>query len=243
MADSMSADRFCSNRFCSIGQFLRFLPGEKSPYQKILWERLPDKDASDSAAEPLTQELWLGSDLRKMMYRYLEPHDWVRIVAKQAMDKRSAQLVWKATEISRLSCAQASQLTSSQLKSSQLKSGLTLGRRDHPPSFDLLASDSLASNPLASGLSKTAATTDKPLRVLICQKSSCRQRGSMAVVQAMEGAIAQSSCPQKIFIQATGCMKRCQAGPNVVMLPGGSYSQVTPADGRSLIQTRLSTTP
>jgi (2Fe-2S) ferredoxin len=222
LADGTSADRFCS-----IGRFLRFLPGEKSPYQKLLWEMLDAEGNSSAKSAP--QQLWLGSNLRKMMYRYLEPHDWIRIVGKQVIDKRSAQLMWKATEISKLSSAQVNQLKNSQLKNSQprntqFRDDAILNSRD----------DSFVSGPL-----KTAENTDKPVRVLICQKSGCRQRGSVAIAEAMEGAIAQSTCPQKVTVQATGCMKRCKAGPNVVMLPGGSYSQVTPAEGLKLIHNRL----
>ncbi len=207
MADDMRADRFCS-----VGRFLMFLPGEKSPYQKLLCEVLADETASLPSS---TQQILLGSDLRKMMYRYLEPQDWVRIVGNQVMDRRSGQLIWKANEISKLSSQQAHQLQASQLQASQLQ-----------------ASQSQASQ---SQLPKTA----KPTRVLICQKSSCRQRGSGAVAQAIEGAIAQANHSQPIDLRATGCLKRCEAGPHVVMLPGGSYSQVTPAEGRSLIQSLL----
>lgn len=198
MADMSAA------QFCLIGQFLTFLPGEKSPYQKLSLEVARDEGTVN--APPVTHQIQLGKDLRRMMYRYLAPQDWVRVVGKQVIDQRSGQMVWRAAEISKLSLGQVN----------QLKHQTALPRASQSP---------------------------KPIRVLICQKSDCRQRGSLAVSQAIEAAILQrgdfanaEAGNSKIVIQATGCMKRCQAGPNVVMLPGGAHSRVTPEEGRSLIQ-------
>ena len=86
-----------------------------------------------------------------------------------------------------------------------------------------------------------AAATSKSIRVLICQQAHCRQRGSLAVSQAMKEAILQGSAAEaeagspEIVVRATGCLKRCKAGPNVVV-SGEVHTGVTPEEGRSLIQ-------
>ncbi len=207
-----------ATHFCLVGRFLTFLPGKKSPYQKLSLETGSAEDRSSlGSSEPVEYQIVLSKDLRRMMYRYLEPQDWVRVVGRRysrgvalpTLNQRSGLMEWKADEISKLSPNQVD----------QLKHQTTLPKETESP---------------------------KPIRVLVCQKSDCRQRGSLAVSQAMESAILQRSGSanaeagsSKIVIQATGCMKRCQAGPNVVMLPGGCHSRVTPEQGRSLIQSAL----
>jgi NADH:ubiquinone oxidoreductase subunit E len=200
-----------TSQFCLVGRFLTFVPGKKSPYQKLSLAVVPhEASAEDPTHEPVIYQIRLGKDLRKMMYRYLQPQDWVRVVGKQVIDKRDAQLKWKATEIVKLSAAQVQQMK-----------------------------DAVSSAPL----SKTSLSSKtKTPRVLICQKSSCRKRGSGAVSRAMEAAMDQ--CDRKATIQATGCMKHCKSGPHVVMLSGKKshqekYSHVTPEQGRSLIRSML----
>jgi (2Fe-2S) ferredoxin len=211
-----------ASRFCLVGRFLAFVPGKKSPYQRLsLAVMQPDSPAPTH--EPVIYQIRLGKDLRKMMYCYLAPQDWVRVVGKQVIDKRDAQLKWKATEIIKLSAAQAHQL---QDEAILLRRGVAIA----PESSE-------------SNLSHTSPSKPpKPARVLICQKSSCRKRGSLAVSRAMEDAIAQGD--RKVTIQATGCMKHCKSGPHVVMLSGKKshpekYSHVTPKQGRSLIHALL----
>lgn len=187
-----------ATHFCLVGRFLTFLPGEKSPYQRLSLETGSVEDRSSlESSEPVEYSIALSKDLQRMMYRYLEPQDWVRVVGTQSLNRRSGLMEWRAAEISKLSSDQAK----------QLKRETILPEASEKP---------------------------KPIRVLICQQSDCRQRGSLAVSQAMKEAI-DAGC-LGIVIRATDCMKRCQAGPNVVMLPGGCHSRVTPEEGRSLIQ-------
>lgn len=183
---------------CLVGRFLKFLPGEKSPYQRLLLETRSSEGRFDPESDgPVEHQIVLGKNLRRMMYRYLDPQDWVRVVGTQSLNRRSGLMEWKATEISKLSAEQVDQLQ---------RETILPKVSDQP----------------------------KPIRVLICQQSDCRQRGSSAVSQAMKETI-DADCLD-ISIQATGCMKRCKIGPNVVMVPGRAHSQVTPGEGRSLIQ-------
>lgn len=193
-----------ATRFCLVGRFLTFLPGEKSPYQGLSMEIALDVN-SEPTAEPAECQILLSQDLRRMMYRYLEPQDWVRVVGRRSLNQRSGLIEWRAAEISKLPSAQVN----------QLKHRTTLPEASQSP---------------------------KPIQVMVCQKSDCRQRGSLAVAQAMADAVSQRGFANaeagspEIVIQATGCMKRCKTGPNVVMLPGGAHTRVTPSGGRSLIQ-------
>lgn len=73
-----------ATRFCLVGRFLTFLPGEKSPYQGLSMEIALDVN-SEPPAEPAECQILLSKDLRRMMYRYLEPQDWVRVVGRRSL--------------------------------------------------------------------------------------------------------------------------------------------------------------
>jgi (2Fe-2S) ferredoxin len=193
--------------FCLSGRFLAFVPGEKSPYQRLLLAAVRSPNLLTTHDEPETYQILLGKALRRMMYRYLEPQDWVRVVGSRKLNKRSGQLEWKASEIFKLSAPPVAD---------QIQSLERIALKD----------EALGNRPVKSQV--------KPQRVLICQKTDCRRRGSFAVSEAIEAAILEAG--SALNIQATGCMKRCQEGPNVVMPGGNFYSQVTPQQARSLVQ-------
>ncbi len=192
-----------ASRFCMAGRFLSFLPGEKSSYQRLSLAILQGRGgaiAPHFAQE--THQILLSKDLRRMMYRYLLPQDWISVVGKQVINPRSAQMEWKAAEIYKLSALQID----------QLKQVVTVPE---------------------------PAKALKPARVLVCQASGCRQRGSLAIEAAIAQTLATADHPEKVTVQATGCLKRCKAGPNIVMLPGGSYSQLTVKKTVALMQQML----
>lgn len=203
--------------FCLVGRFIAFVPGEKSPYQMISL----DVSLGDSSAEATHYQIVLDKHLRRMMYRYLNPQDWLRVVGHRAMNLRSGQLEWKAAEIFKLSAHQVSAYRVSAYQTS---------------------THSLPAVTLA-------AKASAPVRVLICQASDCRQRGSEAVSRALKEAIAQAdssqanssqaNSSQKIMVQSTGCMKRCKEGPNIVTVPGGKHCQVSLEGAIALLQTLL----
>lgn len=66
----------------------------------------------------------------------------------------------------------------------------------------------------------------KPKCILICQKSSCRRRGGNAVWQALEQGIADAGLGDRVKLKGTGCINKCQAGPNIIMPDKIRYSRV-----------------
>lgn len=203
-----------SNRFTCSGRFLSFAPGKKSPYQHVVLEVVAGSKAlKQQDADTQKLQIKLGKSLRQMIFTYLEPRDWVSVEGKYKLDASSGEVVWKACEIVKLSPKQVEKVKAKVVKQK--------------------SSDVLDRGKKAKSKQKSA----KPARVLICQKSSCRKRGSMAVSQAVEDAIADMGCEDKVKIKHTGCMGHCKAGPNVVVLPkGGSYKRVKPKDARSLLK-------
>jgi len=92
-----------------------------------------------------------------------------------------------------------------------------------------LGSSMTAPAPCESTSASTIPTKkQKPARILICNKSSCRKRGSEAVCRAIAQTLKQLDRTD-IQVKTTGCMDRCKAGPNVVMMPDkAKYTRVSP---------------
>ncbi|MEA5564028.1 (2Fe-2S) ferredoxin domain-containing protein [Anabaena sp. UHCC 0399] len=67
---------------------------------------------------------------------------------------------------------------------------------------------------------KTKAT------ILMCQKSDCMKRGGKTLCQALEAALSDRGLEDQVTIKATGCMKNCKAGPNIVMPDKTRYSRI-----------------
>lgn len=76
----------------------------------------------------------------------------------------------------------------------------------------------------------------KPAKILICQKSDCRKRGGDEICSILQQELAQRGLEDQVTIQKTGCLKKCKAGPNLVMLPDKTrYSKVEPQKIPALI--------
>ena len=60
----------------------------------------------------------------------------------------------------------------------------------------------------------------KPAKVLVCTKSSCRKRGADAICAALRERLQAQGLTGRVEIKTTGCLKACKQGPNVVVMPG-----------------------
>lgn len=57
--------------------------------------------------------------------------------------------------------------------------------------------------------------------IQVCRKGKCFKRGSRAIWQLLNDTVAHNPDLQHIEIEATGCMKACEKGPNLKVLPQG----------------------
>jgi (2Fe-2S) ferredoxin len=79
--------------------------------------------------------------------------------------------------------------------------------------------------------------TKKPAKILVCQKSDCRKRGGTAICHALQAELEQRGLQDQVEIQMTGCLKRCKAGPNIVIMPDKApYSRVRPNAVAALVE-------
>lgn len=66
----------------------------------------------------------------------------------------------------------------------------------------------------------------KKATILMCQKSDCMKRGGKTLCQALEAALSDRGLEDQVTIKATGCMKNCKGGPNIVMPDKTRYSRI-----------------
>jgi (2Fe-2S) ferredoxin len=65
-----------------------------------------------------------------------------------------------------------------------------------------------------------------PAKILICQKSSCRKRGSMAVQRSLEKELCDRQLLDQVCVKATGCLNQCSKGP-ILFMNKTPYRNVT----------------
>lgn len=150
----------------------------------------------------------LSKELQLMLFRYLAVGDSLRVVGQQKVDKHTGEPRYKAQDIVRID-----------------------GGAAVDPSLESVAPrvDQFSARPQERSKKKKA-------RILVCNKSSCRKRGSEAVCSAIAQTLSQLDLTD-IELKKTGCMDRCKAGPNVVMMPGkAKYTRVSPNQISKLVQ-------
>lgn len=82
-----------------------------------------------------------------------------------------------------------------------------------------------------------ARKSKKKAKILVCKKSDCNKRGAGGVCKALEAALSDRGLEEEVTVQKTGCLKKCKAGPNIVMLPDKErYSKIDPEEVPELIE-------
>lgn len=98
--------------------------------------------------------------------------------------------------------------------------------------------------PLVSSPIQTAEPPQKPAKILVCQKSDCRRRGSDGICSLLEQELTERGLQDQVTIQKTGCLKQCKAGPHVVLLPNKThYRNVEPEKIPALIEQHFNQQP
>ncbi|MEB3343805.1 (2Fe-2S) ferredoxin domain-containing protein [Okeania sp.] len=78
---------------------------------------------------------------------------------------------------------------------------------------------------------------NKKAQILICKKSDCQKRGAEEICQALSQALFDKNLQEKVIIKKTGCLKKCKAGPNIIVMPSkAKYSRVSSAEIPGVIE-------
>ncbi|KAG5617723.1 hypothetical protein H5410_017547 [Solanum commersonii] len=59
---------------------------------------------------------------------------------------------------------------------------------------------------------------ERKIEIRLCTERACRKQGSLDTLQVLSGI-----APPFVAVNSCGCLGRCGAGPNVVVLPGAVY--------------------
>jgi (2Fe-2S) ferredoxin len=91
---------------------------------------------------------------------------------------------------------------------------------------------------LAPAATSPVATSksSKPETILICQKSDCCKLGAKAIATALQTAIQEQGLADQVIVKGTGCMKRCKAGPNLVMPDKTRHTKISPKAIPALVE-------
>jgi (2Fe-2S) ferredoxin len=85
--------------------------------------------------------------------------------------------------------------------------------------------------------SAMAAVPKPQAKILVCGKSDCWKRGGREVCHALQATLQQQGLEQQVAIVKTGCMDRCKAGPNIVIMPSKArYTRVQPSEVPALMK-------
>ena len=219
--------------FSWVGQLLAFVPGKKSPYQSAFVQVIAVEGGT--AGDIQSYEVRLDKDIREVAAESIKPRSWVRVSGKGKLDKKTKQIKWKAESIEAISLQTIAEVKAESEKAELEKAEAEAEKpRSHSPQLQLV--------------STTEPVKEKPARILICQKSSCRKKGSQKVSEAVEDAIAKANAGSQITVKSTGCLKCCKTGPTVVVLPSSHknekaskerYRKVTPKSARKIVASVL----
>ncbi len=94
-----------------------------------------------------------------------------------------------------------------------------------------LISDLIVSTPIA------------PIKIQVCQGSSCRRRGSEKICQMMQNHLEQNDLTDKVHIESVKCLHQCKAAPQAIVnspstaaIPGKThYRQLQPTQVQALL--------
>ncbi len=163
----------------------------------------------------------LSKEARASCRQVLTPGEWLQVTGYQQLDYEAGTVKFKAETIKVVAPSALHQ----QSAVSEL-----------PVLSEQVESSALPSNTLPTG----AAPALPKACILVCQKSDCCKRGSRAVAEAIQQTLGDRQLTPQVTIKATGCMKHCKAGANVV-IQKTRYSHITPADVPGLIDRHFST--
>ncbi|MBE9046817.1 (2Fe-2S) ferredoxin domain-containing protein [Pleurocapsales cyanobacterium LEGE 10410] len=88
---------------------------------------------------------------------------------------------------------------------------------------------------LEQSATKTAIAKKAPVKILVCQGSSCAKRGSQTICKLLQTELNTKGIASEVEIKSTGCMKQCKQAPCLIMPGRNSYSRVQPQQVSKLV--------
>jgi (2Fe-2S) ferredoxin len=96
---------------------------------------------------------------------------------------------------------------------------------------------------VARPCSPVASKPKKTETILVCQKSDCCKLGAKAIAAALTHEIEAQGLANQVTVKGTGCMKRCKAGPNIVMPDKTRYTKISAKAIPAIIEEHFAPAP
>lgn len=219
------------------GQFLGFALGDG---YKLKYLRL----ATDNGE----QQIKLAKELRPLLYRSLLPGTPVAVVGSQKWNLVKGLVKRKAYQVLPLVADEGSYST---LRESLGERAISEGRvSEVTVDRSALGEAGVATiaKPLPAPIQPSPeASLEAPPRakqqkgcILVCGKSDCCKKGGRAVMASLQEELSDRGLEGEVKIKTTGCMKRCKAGPNVVMPDKTRYSKISAKEISGIIHKHFS---
>lgn len=187
------------------GQFLGFALDDG---YKLKYLRLATEDGE--------LQIKLSKPLRALLYQLLLPGMRVEVLGNQKWNFEKGSVKRKAYQVTPLS----GESSCSPVRESRQDATV-----QYPVGIEVLAPITESIQPAG----KTIASKSKKQKtcILVCGKSDCCKKGGRAIINSLQAEISDRGLDEEIVIKPTGCMKRCKAGPNVVMPDKTRYSKIS----------------
>ncbi|WP_088890870.1 (2Fe-2S) ferredoxin domain-containing protein [Leptolyngbya ohadii] len=200
------------------GQFLGFALGDG---YKLKYLRLATEDGE--------QQIKLSKPLRPLLYRSLLPGMRVEVLGNQKWNLEKGIVKRKAYQVTPLITDESAYRTSRE-SSAEATIGNTMNRGgaitiDKPD-------ETLVQPPISP---EAAKAKKQKTCIFVCGKSDCCKKGGKAIIASLQEELSDRGLDQEITVKATGCMKRCKAGPNVVMPDKTRYSKISAKEIPSIL--------
>lgn len=140
----------------------------------------------------------LAKHLRHSFDLRLPPGTWLQVVGERKYDSKNGEVKLKAERV--MAC----------LQEVQTKEELLPTPMEKPK----------------ENKKEKSAKSAKSNTILVCQKSSCMKRGGKKLCQALAASISERGLEDQVSIKGTGCMKKCKAGPNLIMPDKTRYTKI-----------------
>lgn len=164
-------------------------------------------------------EQWikLPKELRGSLYRSLVPGSWIQVYGYRKVCLKKGTIALKAYQVNPV-----------------------VGGMNGAGEIKL---DPVQFTSAIDPIPQVAAQTEtKPECILVCQKSDCCKRGAKALVAALQTELDDRGLSDQVKIKPTGCMKRCKAGPNLVMPDKTRYCQIHAREIPALVDKHFTVT-
>jgi len=92
--------------------------------------------------------------------------------------------------------------------------------------------------PIETCPKQSKSITTKP-KILVCQKSGCKKRGSLNVLPELEKILRERGLYDKVAIERTGCLKCCSSPNCILKLGKKEYRKINPEVIATMLENHL----